>query len=145
MSEVIELKPRGSDPKKPAPPKFEGEYLLKLCAEWRIARAQLQKNWAEHQLATMWGLSDDADIELDLEPLSRMKEIEGHLAEIGEPRTMLGARELLGVAVTILAHEDPESRLAEGPVLEIVRNIIKSLEWCKGEIHLGPERPKLHG
>ena len=70
--------------------------------------------------------------ELDVSPLERMKALENLLAEIGKPRTMLLTRELLGVCVTILAHayEDPESTFAQGPVLEILRNVLTSLDWC---------------
>ena len=52
------------------------------------------------------------------------------LLSMAKPRTMLLARELLGICVTILAYEgeDPEGMLAQGPVLEIVRNVISSLE-----------------
>ena len=52
------------------------------------------------------------------------------LLSMAKPRTMLLARELLGICVTILAYEgeDPEGTLAQGPVLEIVRNVISSLE-----------------
>ena len=67
-----------------------------------------------------------------------MHEIEFHLEQM-EPRTVQLARELLGIAVTILAHqgEDSESTLAQGPVLEIVRNVVSSLEWLKAETKLG--------
>ena len=151
MSEVVQFErpPPPAGPAQPPKSKFgRDDFLLRQCAEWRAARAQQQKNWAEHEAATMWGTLPDAHIKLDLEPLDRMKEIEGLLAtDVGVPHTMLGARQMLGMAVTILAHtqEDPESNLAQGPLLEIVRNVIKSLEWCKGEMHLGPERPKSHG
>ena len=51
----------------------------------------------------MWGtLQDIIPLELDLSPLERMKVLENLFAEIGKPRTMLLARELLGVCVTIL-------------------------------------------
>ena len=35
---------------------------LKMCAEWRAARAQQQKNWAEHQLATKWSTVPDKEV-----------------------------------------------------------------------------------
>jgi hypothetical protein len=136
MSDVLEFK----KPEPPAqPPKSmfgNDEPYLKFCAEWRAARAQQQKNWAEHEAATMWGTLPDAHIELDLEPLNRMKELEDTLGQI-EPRTMLLARELLGVAITILAHEDRESYLAQGPLLDILRNVVQSLEYCKAEMRIG--------
>jgi hypothetical protein len=49
------------------------------------------------------------------------------------------ARELLGIAVTNLAYagEDPESVLADGPVLDIARNVAKALENCPSEMPLG--------
>ena len=138
MSDVIDFK-RPTGPAQP--PKSilaDDDFLLRQCAEWRAARAQQQKNWAEHEAATMWGTLPDAHIKLDLEPLDRMKEIEGLLAtDVGVPRTMLGARQMLGMAVTILAYEDPKGTLAEGPVLEIVRNVVGALEHCKAEMRIG--------
>ena len=143
MSDVIDFK-RPTPPAGPAqPPKSifgRDDFLLRQCAEWRAARAQQQKNWAEHDAATMWGTLPDAHIELDLDPLGQMKEIEGLLAtDVGVPRTVLGARQMLGMALTILAHEDPEGTLAEGPVLEIVRNVVRALEHCEAEMRIGPK------
>jgi hypothetical protein len=109
-----------------------------MCAEWRAARAQQQKNWAEHELAAGWGHLPDKGIDLNLEPLERMQEMEYHLSRM---ETILLARELLGVCVTILAyeHEDPEHVLAQGPVLDIVRNVIKSLDAMNGDMPIGDE------
>jgi hypothetical protein len=91
----------------------------------------------------MWGTLPDRNIELDCTPLERMQELEWHLGRV-TPRTMLLARELLGICVTILAFRgedpDPESTLGDGPVLEIVRNVISSLEYCKSEMRIGPKR-----
>ena len=114
------------------------DWILKMCAEWRAARAQQQKNWAEHELATGWGCLPDEGALLDLEPLSRMQDLEYHIAQ-SEPRTILLARELLGICVTILAHqyENPEHTLSDGPVLEIVRNVVKSLEALSSRTPIG--------
>jgi hypothetical protein len=57
-----------------------------------------------------------------------------------KPRTMLLARELLGICVTILSFENPEATLAQGPVLEIVRNVISSLEFQKADMRIGPKK-----
>jgi hypothetical protein len=88
------------------------ETWLKFCAQWHSARG----------------------VELDMEPLGHMKELEQRLAKV-QPHTMLLAQELLPIAVTILAHRrkdpDPESRLGNGPVLEIVRNVLSSLHTAK--------------
>jgi hypothetical protein len=63
-----------------------------------------------------------------------------------QPQTMLLARELLRMAVTILAYSgedpNPESALGNGPVLEIVRNVLASLEDCKAEMRIGPKHPE---
>ena len=148
LNEPVRRWPRTGQPVKAIMPPdrpWKDEWLLKL-ARWRVARARQQKNWAEHQAATMWGtLPDNHSPELDLSPLERMKELENLFAEIGKPRTMLLARELLGVCVTILAHahEDPESTFAQGPVLEILRNVLNSLDWCKAEMEIGPAAPCL--
>jgi hypothetical protein len=142
MNDIIEMRPRipPSGPKQPKS-KIEDDWILKLCATWRMERAQQQKNWAAHELATRWGTLDSKDIKLDTGPLGRMQEIEHHLANL-TPCTMLCAREMLGMGVTILAHagEDPESTLANGPVLDIVRNVIQSLDYCKAEMSIGPKR-----
>ena len=70
-----------------------------------------------------------------------MQELELHLS-MAKPRTMLLARELLGMCVTILAYqnEEPEGVLGQGPVLEIVRNVISSLEFMKAETRIGSKR-----
>jgi len=142
MSDVLDFELPTQPAEWPKSKFGNDEWLLKLCAEWRAARAQQQKNWAEHKAATMWGtLPDDHSPELDLSPLERVKEIENLLAEIGKPQTMLLARELLGVCVTILAHayEDRESAFAQGPVLEILRNVLDSFQWCEADMQIGPE------
>ncbi len=146
MSDVVPFErsePPAQPPKIPTLKDNFGNdaYLLKWCAEWRAARAQMQKNWAEYELATGWGTLPDAQVELDREPLERMHELEYHLST-AKPRTMLLARELLGMCVTILAfeNEDPKGTLAKGPVLEIVRNVISSLEFLKADMRIGPKR-----
>jgi hypothetical protein len=147
MSDVVDFKPPPKGPpKEPTLKDKFGEmdaYYLKWCAEWRAARAQMQKNWAEHDLAAGWGTLSDVGIKLDSDPLDRMKELEWHLGQ-AKPQTMLLARELLRMAVTILAYtgENPDSTLGNGPVLEIVRNVLVSLEDCKAEMRIGPKHPE---
>jgi hypothetical protein len=72
-------------------------------------------------------------------PLERMRELECHLAQV-KPHTMLLVYELLGMCVTILAHEHPEDTLACGPVPDIVRNVMSSLGSCKPETRIGGRR-----
>jgi hypothetical protein len=118
MAEIVNLPDR-----QPPPPASEDEgkdWLLKLITEWHVMRRRQQIAWAEHELLTRWGTKPDHDLPpLDLECLKRMQDIEELLSEV-EPRTALEVRELLGVAVEILAYEgiDPEGTLASGPVLE---------------------------
>jgi len=142
LSEILNFK-RPEPPAQPPKSKFGfDDGYLKFCAEWRAARAQQQKNWAEHDAATMWGTLPDAHIDLDTKPLTHMKELEDILGEV-EPRTVLLARELLGIAITILAHENRESYLAQGPLLDILRNVVHSLEYCKAEMRIGKKAVQL--
>lgn len=141
MTEVIQLRPAPAEP-EPTPKVFgDDDWLLRMCSQWRFLRSLQQKNWAEHEEATLFGNLPDAGIELDTEPLHRMKSIEGDIADM-EPRTIMLARELLGVAATILAHatEDPRAALAEGPILEIIVNVKKALEHCDGRMSIGPKK-----
>ena len=130
MSDVINLRRPAKQPEpKKAKPVYEDEWLLKLCAEWRACRAQMEKNWAEHDIATMWGTLPDAHINLSFAPHAQMQKIESILVSAGPPRTVESARELLGIVLAILAQRqlDPEHVFADGPVLEIVRNVHKAL------------------
>ena len=49
------------------------------------------------------------------------------------------ARELLGMCVTMLAYEDqhPDCLMAQGPVLEIVRNVVASLDFMDADTPIG--------
>jgi hypothetical protein len=60
MSDIVNFK----RPTSPEPPKNRfgnDEWLLKLCVEWRVARALQRRNWAEPNLTTMWGTLPHAD------------------------------------------------------------------------------------
>jgi hypothetical protein len=53
MSDVVPLRERQAPRVPPTLERFgEDAWGLKLCGEWRAARAQQQRNWAEHKLAT---------------------------------------------------------------------------------------------
>ena len=135
MSDVLEFPSPPLPPYEPPKSKLgHDETWLRFCAEWRALRAQQQKNWALRNLDTMFGMRTDRDIPLDTEPLDKMKELEYHIGEM-KPRTMLLARQLLRVAITILAHRsedpNPQSYLGNGLVLDILHNVLDSLEYCK--------------
>jgi hypothetical protein len=91
----------------------------------------------------MFGMRPNRDTPLDTSPLDKMKDLEWHIGEM-KPRKMLLARELLEVAITILAYRtqdpNPQSYLGNGPVLEILHNVRDSLDWCKPEMPIGPRR-----
>jgi hypothetical protein len=140
MSDIVQFNQKSQpQPEKPKSP-YQDEWLLKWCAEWRVARAQQLRNWAEHEAATMWGTLPDKGIHLDTKPLHQMKELESLISEM-KPETLHCAREMLGVVITILAYEDPKGTLAEGPLLDIVRNVVNALEEIDGTIVL-KYRPK---
>lgn len=60
-----------------------------------------------------------------------MKTLEEIIGE-SSPTSILGAIKMLGVAKTILSHEDPEDYFGQGPVVEILRAVIKALQYCDG-------------
>jgi len=141
MSNIVEFK--RPDPPKGPPPTLDDIFgddasYLRFISQWRVARAQQQKNWAEHDLAAWVNSAQLA--QPDLSPLERMRELECHLAQV-RPQTMLLAYELLGMCATILAYEHPEDKLADGPVLDIVRNVMWSLGTYQPEERIGPETP----
>ena len=79
-------------------------------------------------------------IQPSTEPLAKMCELQDTLARLGEPQTVLGARELLGIAIKMLPYliESPESTVALGPVIQLVRNVNESLKWLDGHMRLCP-------
>ena len=120
--------------------KHEDDWFLKWIAEWRLMRYRQEIAWTEHNWRTRWGTRDDRDIPpVDTESLDRMSELQERFMMF-EPRSALAARELLGVAVEILAYDkrDPGATLAQGPLLEIVRNVMKALGWLKWDTYIGP-------
>jgi hypothetical protein len=144
MSDVVSFPP----PPPPRAPSLKDKlghhdaFCLKLCAEWRVARAQIAKDWAEQELATLWGTSDAAMTKhSDTRPLDPIEDLENLLAQ-AKPRTALLARELLRVALAILASEhedlDLENRLAMAPAIEILRNVAAALDDCEPGMRIGP-------
>lgn len=131
MSDVINFKDR-QPPPPPSP--STNDWILQLVTDWKIARAEQEIEWAQHQLAIQWGNIPDAHIPSPTnKALEQMLECEGHLANL-EPRNMIAARALLDVAIEILAYRqiNPESYFANGPVLELVRNVRLAIDWVNG-------------
>jgi len=140
MSDVVHLNIPLPPPTAPPASKLViDETLLEMCAMWRAKRAEQQKNWAELDLASMYGTR--AAPPADLSPLHQMQQLESHLADV-QPRTMLLAREMLRMVVTILIDEmeNPESVLADGPALKLVQNVLSSLAYCRGDMRIGPRK-----
>ena len=128
-------------------PRFE-DWLLGLCAEWRICRATMEINWARDGVNRYHGALAPVSIvpDIDFTPLHRMKEIERTLGD-SKPRTLFCAREIMGIAVAILAERGARGHTAAlGPVLEIVRNVHAALGTLDGTLR--PEtpspRPQIH-
>src|ERR1700730_2634713 len=114
--------------------------LLDSCAQWRMARAQQELNWVVHNLANMCGSLPNKGTQLRPEPLTQMCELQDTLARLGEPHTILGARELLGIAVKLLAYriEHSESTADQGPIVQLIRNVNEALKWLDGDTRLCP-------
>lgn len=133
MSEIVEFRSPGEPHGQPNRGPDDG--WLAMCADWRAARAQQELNWAEHDKATLFDRLVSDGHELALSPLGKMYSIQSALS-IVDLNTVALAIELLRICTTILAHEDPDGTLAEGPVLQIVRNVMRSLERLPGETPL---------
>lgn len=113
--------------------------LLQLIGDWRIHRAQQLLNWAQFDLRESL---DDQDNKADTDPLEMMKTLEDVLSR-GRPKSMRGAIKMLEVAHTILSYEHPEDYMADGPVVEILRNVIRALEYCDAGEPIGKLRMEL--
>jgi hypothetical protein len=113
----------------------DDQRLLELCTQWQMARAQQEIIWAEQDFSRMDGSLPNEGIQPSTEPLAKMCELQDTLARVGEPQTVLGARELLGIAIKMLTYriESPESTVAQGPVVQLIRNVNEALKWLDGD------------
>jgi hypothetical protein len=118
----------------------DDQRLLELCTQWQMARAQQEIIWAEQDFFRMDGSLPNEGIQPSAEPLAKMCELQDTLARVGEPQTVLGARELLGIAIKMLTYriESPESTVAQGPVVQLIRNLNEALKWLDGDTRLCP-------
>lgn len=145
MNNVVDL--RGVLPAPPAPT-LESIFGqtdalgLKLCAQWRMARAQQQELWAAGDIADGYGNLPSTDSH-DTDPLRKMQVYEDMLAR-AEPHTVMLAREMLRVCLTVLVHqiEAPETVLADGPVIQIIQRVIAGLDRMPGTTRLARKRKR---
>jgi hypothetical protein len=107
--------------------------LLDLYAQWELA-------WAQQEVAGICGSFPNKSTHVDTKPLLHLCELEHALACLGEPRTVFGARKLLGMTVKLLAYrmQHPESTRDQGPELQLVRNVNEALKWLDGQTRLYP-------
>lgn len=111
---------------------------LEQAAEWKVARAKALLEWATADAASGFMTKNVAAYEVDQSHIAAMDECADWLAKL-EPVTVLGAREMLNVVLTILAYREifpDQDRLSDGPILQILRNVRQGLDWLDGEIVL---------
>lgn len=110
-----------------APRTPQQQHLLQCCAEWRLARAEVEKACAETELDYLDGMKR-ANSHDHMPAFERMKVCEDELC-IAEPDTARAAAALLGVANVMLSTKeaDPDRMLAGGPALPILRNVLRAL------------------
>jgi hypothetical protein len=141
MANIYDFPPRQpaqdeeARPKKPMHKQVD-DCLLGFISDWRMARAAQAHECARDQKATNFGERED-DKELDRRPLETMHQMENFLAT-WKPYSVRTARELLECVLDMLLHQqkDPESVLATGPVLEIVRNVWKAMSETDGDTRI---------
>lgn len=103
--------------------------LLEIAATWHVARLRAMLCWAESDKASLFGIRGDSlgspSADLDI-----MRGAVDALAP-GNPKTICGARELIRVALKILEERerDPDTVLADGPALPILRGVIAALDY----------------
>lgn len=123
---------------------IKNDFVLATCTAWRVERALQIAEWARREDADGWGNLPSVDLpEHDLTHRDLMLVLQDRLARF-EPKTVLGAREMLGVVIEILAHQpiNPEWCLSKGPLLEIVRNVMHGLDNLPSLMPLARKRRK---
>jgi hypothetical protein len=108
--------------------------LLEIVARWRLAREQARVDWATLDLETINGTqpetpaSDEARDAFGAH-MNCMEQYEAHL-RTWKPRTTRGAYKLLEAALDMIAsaEQSPDHVLGRGPVKEILRNVMETLE-----------------
>jgi len=134
MTNVIDF----TQPPQPPGEKSDefNDEILRMVRDWRVSRAMQQVACAERDFASAYDHLeiDDLPPSLGWKWLERMRQCEGILADL-PPKNMLSVRAMLEVVIQIMGHGaiDEESPLAEGPVLEILKNILGALEWVPAE------------
>jgi hypothetical protein len=110
---------------------LEENYRLRQCAAWHVHRAQQRLHWAQRDLDELQG-NDTGD--LDVSSLEHMKDIEENLRD-WEPKTPGGADQLLEIAIEIYSHaqKEPDEHFGQGPVLEYLRNLSRSIPRFSSE------------
>lgn len=104
--------------------------VLSTVARWQRSRAEARLEWAKQNEQSVFR-TQSGDYSSPNDALDQVEACEAHLRNL-EPMTTLGAMALLEVAADIISTRalDPEAQFAEGPVLEILVNVARSLR-CK--------------
>lgn len=113
--------------------------ILTMICDWRMERGAFQKAVALFDQSTNFGrLADADDLPSGSHEFENMRSVMGLLAT-ARPGTIAEAREILRMVIEILAWRevDPGSPLSEGPLLELVRNVLHRLDRTDGDIRLG--------
>jgi hypothetical protein len=108
------------------------ETLLEVAATWWLARNSALHHWAKSDKESLFGIREN-ELEAPVEDLAMMKQA-GEVFPL-KPNTIMGARESLRIALEILEtrERDPESTLAQGPALEIIREVIEEMGYRPDE------------
>ena len=128
-------------------PELPDDLLLLLIAKWRLARLNAQLVWASGDLVTRFGTKDDsldqdaADGEGASKHLDEVQRLSVFLADGSLPCSVRGACELLRVATEIIGRQitHPGTKLADGPVLEIVQAVTQALDLLPYDTAIGPD------
>lgn len=104
--------------------------ILGLVGVWKLARSELRLTWADYDYRFRFYTIEDAESCTFGDQFAQIGSAEGHLAQC-QPRTTLGCQHILEAVVDILQERqrDPDHTLANGPVIELILNVIRALEY----------------
>jgi hypothetical protein len=135
MSEIVDFTTRKTTTTEPPrgpfpPPGMTDEAILNEIMKWKAARARMLLDTVRAERG------QDANPEHWVDCMCEAQ----NLFSRWKPETIGTAFQLLEVAVEIMGyrHIDKRHPFAKGPVLRIVRNVTRQLEWMDGDIRLEP-------
>jgi hypothetical protein len=125
-----------ADDQHPTPWLEADRHVMHTIIEWRISRATVELMQAQGDARECVGIREPMPSKgcATIDYYDRYRAIE-HALTVFKPGTVRSARAMLDIVLTILAASevDPDGALANGPVLDLVRNVRDALKGAPDE------------